>query len=61
MKIENYVEIIANLKEIKNNQAIFTFTIEFPLETIQDLKKFVGKKIGIFNCDGEYKISLVEK
>jgi len=70
MKLENYEEIIgmlANIKTIDKNNIETTFSIkkmiELPINDFKQSKLFslIGKRIGIFNNNGEYKIRYIEK
>ena len=64
MKLNPYVEIVGTLVDIcfKEDTIILLFSfpkeIEIPSDAIleQKLKSALGKRIGIFNLNGEYKM-----
>jgi hypothetical protein len=69
MKITNLSEIIGTLIKIENNNNIYNLIfsirrkIELPKNVLSNekLKLLLNKKIGILNCNGEYKIRELEK
>lgn len=64
MLLKPYNEIVGTLKEIKNKEDRITLVfnidkeIELPQSAIskEKLHAFIGGRIGILNCDGNYKI-----
>lgn len=65
MILQNYHELVGRLREVKNENGKLnlTFAIETEVEiadkaiSFTELKKYVGKRVGIFHLkDGEYRI-----
>jgi len=62
-------EIIGTLASVKdeNNKTKLVFTIckeiEIPESAIprEKLEGFIGERIGVFNCDGEYRIRKIRR
>ena len=69
MKLQKCHEIVGRLREVKNENGKLnlTFAIETEVEIVDkaisftELKKYVGKRIGIFHLkDGEYRIRTIK-
>ena len=64
MELENYHEIVGTLERYSqdNNKekllVQISTTIELPPDAIpkEELEKSINRRIGILNCDGDYKL-----
>jgi len=63
MTLQNYHEIVGNLTKVeqKNDRLELTFAIEKTVEIpdttdIKKLKDLIGDRVGVLNCDGDFKI-----
>jgi len=69
MQLKPYQEIVGNLSNIITEDhvtiAIFSmmFEVDFPQDSFKDndLKKFIGKRIGILNSNGKYRIRIIKR
>jgi hypothetical protein len=69
MKLPNYIEFVGTLKRydvIKGQCHLFftiSKTIDVPIDAIshEALERLVGKKIGVINADGRYRLREVTK
>jgi len=66
-KLENYQEIIGVLKKVQNQDGriIMTFNITIKVKLIdspkliENLKQYIGKKIGIIRADSKYIVKKI--
>lgn len=68
MLLKNFHEIYGVLKSIEDNDRYFTLVItpyvidvpkDIPFYTM--LRSLIGETIGLFNCDGEYKLRRIPR
>ena len=64
MKLENFHEIVGTLSKVESNgqhmkvEFMIRKVYEIPLDaiSIEKLESAIGNRVGIFNCDGNYRI-----
>lgn len=64
LKLENYCEVIGTLTSVSVDKDHFQLVINIdkkldlplPVVPLEKLQNFLGKRVGIFNCCGNYKI-----
>lgn len=69
MRLNNCSEVVGTVTDVSLEQGcvrvVFSIesVLEFPVDKIcfEKLKGYVGKRIGIFNNDGNYKVRVIKK
>ncbi len=69
MKLEPNWEIVGTLAEVESKDGITTLqfsirkTYEIPTAAIDEgkLRSLVGERVGVFNCDGDYRVRRANK
>ena len=69
MKLELNHEIVGNISNVHDENGFkkLTFSlqkeVEIPVDAIssEKLESLIGKRVGIFNCDGIYKIRIIRE
>ena len=68
MLLKNFHEIIGVLKSIEDNDSYFTLVVTpYVIDVPKDisfytmLRSLIGETIGLFNCDGEYRLRRISR